>query len=92
MHPLFFLAFATFILVIGFLWWNKRAVKHHPHGDPLTGAGGPNDPIAGSTPGLRDPGEMTRSMDEAAKRPLADRNLEYAEGEGRTHAEGEPRP
>ncbi len=70
MHPLFLLAIATFILVVGFLVWNKQSVKKHPHGDS-TGIGGKNDPLSGATHGkLRDPAEMTASLDEAATRPL----------------------
>jgi hypothetical protein len=71
MHPLFLLAIATFVLVVGFLVWNKLSVKQHPHGDSTTGIGGVNDPLSGATHGkLRDPAEMTASLDEAAGRPL----------------------
>lgn len=46
-HPLYILAFATFLLLIGFLVWNllsvKRRQKTHGH---TTGIGGPNDPLA----------------------------------------------
>jgi hypothetical protein len=70
MHPLFLLAIATFVIVVGFLVWNKQSVKKHPHGDSL-GIGGKNDPLSGAAHGnLRNPAEMTASLDEAASRPL----------------------
>jgi hypothetical protein len=69
-HPLFLLAIATFVIFVGFLWWNRQSVKKHPHGDS-TGIGGVNDPLSGVTERpLRDPAEMTASLDEAAGRPL----------------------
>jgi hypothetical protein len=71
MHPLFLLAIGTFIIVVGFLVWNRMSVKNHPHGDRATGIGGVNDPLSGATDRpLRDPATMTASLDEAASRPL----------------------
>jgi len=76
MHPLFLLALATFIIVIGFLGWNQLSVKRHRFDEKKTGIGGVNDPLAGATDDLRDPAEMTQSMDEAASKPLRERVVE----------------
>jgi hypothetical protein len=73
MHPLFLLAFATFVIVVGFLAWNQISVKRHRFGEKKTGIGGVNDPLSGATDDLRAPGDMTGSMDEAASRKLQDR-------------------
>jgi hypothetical protein len=73
MHPLFLLAIATFVVVVGFLVWNQLSVKRHRFGDKKSGIGGVNDPLAGATDDLRDPGEMTRSLDEATTKPLHER-------------------
>ncbi len=70
MHPLFLLALATFVIVVGFLVWNQVSTKRHRFGEKKSGIGGVNDPLSGATDDLRDPGEMTQSMDEAAARPL----------------------
>jgi hypothetical protein len=46
MHPVYTLAFVTFLLVIGFLIWNLLSVRRNQkHGDGATGIGGPNDPM-----------------------------------------------
>jgi hypothetical protein len=79
MHPLFMLAFATFVLIIGWLAWNKVAVKKQIEPGPTTGIGGPNDPVAGATENLRHPDEMRQSLDEAGGRPLHERQTEYAD-------------
>ncbi len=63
------LAIATFILVLGFLWWNQASTKRHREaGANATGVGGVNDPMSGTTPGMRDPEEMRAAMDAAAAR------------------------
>lgn len=50
MHPVYILAFVTFILVIAFLVWNLLSVRQHQktggRGHETTGVGGPNDPMA----------------------------------------------
>ncbi len=46
-HPLFLLAFATFVLVGGFFGWSLLSVKRNQKtGGDTTGIGGPNDPMA----------------------------------------------
>ena len=46
-HPLFWLAFVTFVLVIGFAVWNYLSVKRNQEtGGKTDGIGGPNDPLA----------------------------------------------
>jgi hypothetical protein len=83
MHPLFLLAFATFVLVVGWLAWHKKAVKNQIEPGPTTGIGGPNDPIAGATPELRHPDELRQSLDDSASRPLHERPVEYADTQTR---------
>jgi len=47
MHPVYVLAFITFLLVLAFLVWNLLSVKEHQRtGGKTTGIGGPNDPMA----------------------------------------------
>jgi hypothetical protein len=47
MHPVYILAFVTFLLVIAFLAWNLISVrKHQKTGGKTSGFGGPNDPMA----------------------------------------------
>ena len=47
MHPLYLLAFVTFLLVLGFLAWNLLSVRRHQKtGGKASGIGGPNDPIS----------------------------------------------
>ena len=49
-HPLYILAFATFILVIGFAAWSYLSShRHQQTGGRTSGIGGPNDPL-GSRP------------------------------------------
>ena len=69
MHPLFLLAFATFVLVVAFLVWNRVSTKRHK----APGVGGPNDPISGARDDLRDPDEMRASLDHAASQPMSAR-------------------
>ena len=46
-HPLFLLALVTFVLILGFLFWNKASVKRNQQtGGNTSGIGGPNDPMA----------------------------------------------
>ncbi|MBV9655940.1 MAG: hypothetical protein JOZ42_15405 [Acetobacteraceae bacterium] len=73
MHPLFWLAFATFALVVAFLIWNQVSTGRHRFGRKAEGVGGPSDPIAGATDNLRDPDTMRASLDEAASKPLSER-------------------
>ncbi len=47
MHPVYALAFITFVLVLAFLVWNLLSVKKHQRtGGNTTGIGGPKDPMA----------------------------------------------
>ncbi len=49
-HPLYLLVFATFVLLIGFLVWNKLSIKRSLEtGGKTSGLGGPNDPLSGHT-------------------------------------------
>ena len=73
MHPLFWLAFVTFLLVVGFLVWNRASTARHSFGRKATGIGGVNDPLAGATEDLRAPDKMRASLDQADVTPLADR-------------------
>jgi hypothetical protein len=66
MHPVYLLAFATFVLVIGFLVWNRVSAGRHTFSGNPAGVGGPADPIAGATGELRDPDTMRKSLDMAA--------------------------
>ena len=46
-HPLYLLAFVTFLLVIEFLGWNLLSVKRNQQtGGKASGIGGPNDPMS----------------------------------------------
>jgi hypothetical protein len=73
MHPLFLLAFATFLLVVGFLVWNRISTKRHSFGKNPAGPGGINDPMAGATDEVRDPDVLRGSLDAAAATPLSAR-------------------
>ncbi|MGD0102522.1 MAG: hypothetical protein ABSC06_00615 [Rhodopila sp.] len=47
MHPVYVLAFITFLLVLAFLVWNLLSLKEHQRtGGKITGIGGPNDPMS----------------------------------------------
>ncbi len=65
MHPLFLLVFATFVLVIGFLVWNKLSVDRHSFSHDTAGLGGSGDPLSGKTEGIRKPDELRASLDAA---------------------------
>ncbi len=46
-HPLYLLAFLTFLLILGFLVWNLVSVRRKQQtGGKTSGLGGPNDPMA----------------------------------------------
>jgi hypothetical protein len=63
MDPIFALALVTFALVIGFLLWNRASTKRHQEtGGKTDGIGGLNDPLSGTTEGMRDPEEMRASL------------------------------
>jgi hypothetical protein len=69
MDPILALALVTFALVIGFLLWNRSSLKQHQEtGGKTTGIGGVNDPMSGTTKGMRDPDEMRASLDAASNR------------------------
>jgi hypothetical protein len=57
------LALTTFALVIAFLWWNRASTKRHQEtGGNTDGIGGLNDPLSGTTRGMRDPEEMRAAL------------------------------
>ena len=61
------LAIVTFALVIAFLLWNRSSLKRHHNADNDTrGIGGLNDPMSGTTEGMRPPDEMRADLDAAA--------------------------
>lgn len=61
------LAIATFALLIPFLVWNKVSTKRHQQtGSSTRGIGGLNDPLSGTTEGMRHPDAMRSDMDAAA--------------------------
>ncbi len=72
MHPITLLMLATFILVAAFLVWNLLSVKRHRFNRDRTGIGGSNDPLSGKSEGIRPPGELTASLNEASGRSSAD--------------------
>jgi len=62
------LALVTFLCVLAFLVWTKMsAARHKQAGDNQIG--GLNDPMSGTTPGIRDPDTLRASLDAAAARP-----------------------
>jgi hypothetical protein len=47
MHPVYILAFVTFLLLGGFLVWNLISVRRNQKtGGKTSGLGGPNDPMS----------------------------------------------
>ena len=61
------LAIITFVLVIAFLLWNRSSLKRHQNtGGDTRGIGGLNDPMSGTTEGMRPPDEMRADLDAAA--------------------------
>lgn len=66
----FALAAATFVLVLLFLLWNRVSTKRHQQtGGNTQGIGGLNDPLSGTTEGMRDPEAMRADMNAAASSP-----------------------
>jgi len=76
MHPLFILAFVTFIAVIAFGIWNWISTKRHQQtGGNVSGAGGISDPMSGTTTEKIRPGaEIRASLDAATARQAGLRN------------------
>jgi hypothetical protein len=65
------LAVATFVLVVGFLLWNRASTKKlQQTGGNTSGIGGPNDPLAGATEGIRDPDVIRADLDAASSSSL----------------------
>ena len=74
MDLLLVLALVTFILVIGFLVWNRISTKRRQEtGGHTAGLGGPNDPMAGAAEGMRNPDNMRAALDDAASTPMNER-------------------
>ena len=66
MHPVYLLAFATFAILVAFLIWNKISINRRQQtGGHTSGLGGPNDPMAGVNPEMRNPEQMRQSLDAA---------------------------
>ncbi len=61
------LALVTFLCVLAFLVWTKMSAARHQQASP-NAIGGVNDPMSGTTPGMRSPDELRASLDEAAAR------------------------
>ena len=66
MHPVYLLAFGTFVLILAFLVWNRVSTGRHRFGRNPQGAGGVNDPLAGATDDIRPPDQLRASLDRAA--------------------------
>ena len=67
MDWIFLLAAVTFLLFLAFLVWNKTSLNRHQ--SPVSGVkgiGGLNDPLSGTTEGMRNPDEMRSDLDAAA--------------------------
>lgn len=60
------LAIATFVLLIGFLLWNRTSLKRHQDPGEAKGIGGFSDPMSGTTEGMRDPDAMRADLDAAS--------------------------
>jgi len=74
MDPILALALITFACVIAFLLWNRTSLKRHQEtGGKAQGIGGLNDPLSGTTKGMRDPDAMRADLDAAAAAPPAER-------------------
>ena len=63
MHPLFVLAFATFVIVAAFLVWNLVSVKRHRFHRDVAGPGGSSDPLSGKSEGIRKPDDLRAALD-----------------------------
>ncbi len=69
MHPIYILAFGTIAAAAAFGIWNYVSTRRHQQtGGNTEGLGGPNDPMAGAAPRMRDPDEMRSALDAAAAR------------------------
>ena len=68
MHPIFILAFVTFLLIAAFLVWNVISTKRHKFNADVAGPGGSSDPLSGKTEGMRHPDEMRAAWDAGGKR------------------------
>lgn len=63
------LALVTFALLIAFLLWNRISTKRHQEtGGDTAGVGGLNDPMSGTTEGMRNPEDMRRALNAASTR------------------------
>ena len=71
MHPLYLLAFATFVLILGFLAWNILSVQRHRFNKDVSGPGGSSDPLSGKSEGMRNPDELRESLGDATRRTSA---------------------
>ncbi len=73
MHPLFLLAFATFLAVIAFGVWNWMSTRRHQQtGGNVPGVGGPSDPLSGTTTDpIRSGADIRASLDAAPARRAA---------------------
>ena len=68
MDNILLLALVTFVLLVGFLLWNRMSVKRHQEtGGNTSGIGGPNDPLSGVAEGMRHPDELRADLDAASK-------------------------
>lgn len=67
-HPVWILALVTFVLVLAAILWSLVSTRRRQAtGGRTTGLGGPSDPMAGATEGIRSPEEMSASLDAAAR-------------------------
>ena len=66
MDSILLLAAVTFLLLLAFLVWNKTSLnRHQSTGSEAKGIGGLNDPLSGTTKGMRDPDEMRSDLNAA---------------------------
>jgi hypothetical protein len=68
MHPVFILAFVTFLLLAAFLVWNVVSTRRHSFRKDVSGPGGSSDPLSGKTEGMRDPDEMRADLNAERQR------------------------
>ncbi len=70
------LSLATFACVLAFLIWNRQSTKaHQKTGGNTTGIGGPNDPLSGTSEGIRPAGAIQANMEAAANSPTPGKGL-----------------
>ena len=61
------LSLTTFAILIAFLLWNRISTKRRQElGRNATGIGGPSDPLAGNTPGIRPAAALRAGLDAAS--------------------------